>query len=323
MKTNVKTVAAGFDDALDLLHQSIPVAVPTETVYGLAGNATNGAAIAAIYEAKGRPSFNPLIVHVDSIAMSQSIGCFDDEMHKLAKTFWPGALTLVVPLHPDAAIHPLALAGLDTVALRMPVGALQNLVRALGKPLAAPSANLSGHLSPTSAEAAAASLDGRIPLVLDGGPTHIGVESTIVGRIKGELTLLRPGGIAAETIEAVIGTQLKRLHSNEIIAPGMMASHYAPNAKVRLNATKIEIGEAFLGFGKTAVSSQAVAHLNLSASADLSEAAQNLFSHLRALDAAKPLCIAVAPIPMHGLGEAINDRLQRAAAPREHANAAG
>ena len=316
MKTLIKTVETGFDNALALLQQGAPVAVPTETVYGLAADATNGVAIACIYEAKGRPSFNPLIVHVDSLAMAQRVGVLDDQMQKLADKFWPGPLTLIVPLCANSTIHPLALAGLDTVALRMPVGALADLISALGKPLAAPSANKSGHLSPTSAEAVAASLDGRIELVLDGGPTIIGVESTIIGRLNGELTLLRPGGIAAEVIESFIGKPLKRLKSSEILAPGMMASHYAPNAQVRLNATEVSRGEAYLGFGNSPVVGIPIATLNLSEAAELNEAAQNLFSHLRALDAENPACIAIATIPMTGLGEAINDRLRRAAAPR-------
>jgi L-threonylcarbamoyladenylate synthase len=317
MKTRVVSIEAGFDAALAQLRQGLPVAVPTETVYGLAADSTNGAAVAAIFEAKGRPSFNPLIVHVDSFKMAKRIGVIDEELLKLAETFWPGALTIVVPLYETAEIHPLALAGLNTVALRMPVGVLADLVTALGKPLAAPSANKSGHLSPTSAEAVAASLDGRIELVLDGGPTRIGVESTIIGQVDGVMTLLRPGGIAAEDIEAVTGNALKRPQSTEILAPGMMASHYAPNAKVRLNAKHVETNEAALDFGNSKVLGNSMSCLNLSQTGNLNEAAQNLFSHLQALDAANPVCIAVAPIPTHGLGEAINDRLQRASAPRE------
>jgi L-threonylcarbamoyladenylate synthase len=311
-----KTVAAGFDDALALLRAGAPVAVPTETVYGLAADASNGAAIAAIYEAKGRPSFNPLIIHVDSFAMASIIGVFDHEMAKLAHQFWPGPLTLVVPINPDANVHPLALAGLDTVALRMPVGALTDLISALGLPLAAPSANKSGHLSPTSAEAVALSLDGQIELVLDGGPTQIGVESTIVARIDDELTLLRPGGIAADVLERFIGKPLKRVQHSAILAPGMMMSHYAPHASVRINAQSVGPTESYLGFGQSVVSGSPMLQLNLSPDADLTEAAQNLFGYLRRLDSTKPTCIAVAPIPLHGLGEAINDRLQRAAAPR-------
>jgi L-threonylcarbamoyladenylate synthase len=318
MQTVIKTIETGFDEALALLRRGKAVAVPTETVYGLAADATNGDAVAAIYEAKGRPGFNPLIIHVDSMAMATRIGVFDKELAELAHAFWPGALTLVVPLNADAEIHPLALAGLNSVALRMPIGALNQLITAFGKPLAAPSANKSGHLSPTSAAAVAASLNGRIALVLDGGSAHIGLESTIIGRMDGQLTLLRPGGVTAAAIETVLGRPLQRTKSSDILAPGMMASHYAPNAKVRLNATQAEAGEAYLAFGIASISGMPVAYLNLSEAADLNEAAQNLFSHLRALDAAKPACIAVAPIPMHGLGEAINDRLQRAAAPRDN-----
>ena len=318
MKTRIVAVGVGFEEALALLRSGQPVAVPTETVYGLAADATIGGAVAAIYSAKGRPSFNPLIVHVDGMAMAQTIGVFDDQLLQLASNFWPGALTLVVPLNKIANIHPLALAGLDTVAIRMPIGALRDLILALGRPLAAPSANKSGHLSPTSAEAVASSLDGQIALILDGGPTKIGVESTIIGRVNGLLTLLRPGGIAAEALEAVLGKPLMRLQSDEILAPGMLASHYAPNAKVRLNASTIEDGEALLAFGRSSATGNPVAVLNLSETGDLNEAAQNLFSHLRLLDAANPVCIAVAPVPTNGLGEAINDRLQRAAAPRSH-----
>jgi L-threonylcarbamoyladenylate synthase len=317
METMIKTIEAGFDEALALLRKGLPVAVPTETVYGLAADATLGAAVAAIYEAKGRPGFNPLIVHVDSLVMAHSIGLFDDEMAKLAALFWPGPLTMVVPLKDNDGIHPLALAGLDTVALRMPVGALKDLITAFGKPLAAPSANRSGHLSPTSAQAVAASLNGRIALVLDGGQTQIGVESTIIGRIDGDLALLRPGGVPTEIIEAAIGKPLKRTQTAAVLAPGMMASHYAPNASVRLNAHHVEANEAFLGFGNSTVSGSPKSQLNLSPAGNMSEAAQNLFSHLRALDSTNPVCIAVSPIPMIGLGEAINDRLQRAAAPRD------
>jgi L-threonylcarbamoyladenylate synthase len=316
METEVKSIKDGFEHATALLRQGLPVAVPTETVYGLAADATDGAAIAAIYQAKGRPSFNPLIVHINSLAMAYDTGLFDARMTKLAEAFWPGPLTLVVPVNPAARIHPLALAGLDTVALRMPVGALSDLIAAMGKPLAAPSANRSGQLSPTSAQAVADSLNGRIALVLDGGPTQIGVESTIIGSFNGQLTVLRPGATAARDIEAVTGKALKRMPNAAILAPGMMASHYAPNTKVRLNAEDIKPGEAYLSFGTAQATGTPVAELNLSPAGDLSEAAQNLFSHLRALDLADPLCIAVAPIPMDGLGEAINDRLQRAAAPR-------
>lgn len=317
MKTKVVPLEAGFDGALLLLQQGKPVAVPTETVYGLAADATDGAAISRIYEAKGRPSFNPLIVHVHSLEMAQSIAVFDTQALALAEKFWPGALTLVLPLKPNHNIHPLALAGLETVAVRMPVGALRELVNKLGRPLAAPSANRSGQLSPTSAAAVAESLDGKIGLVLDGGPTPIGVESTIVGKTDGQLTLLRAGGIAALQIEAVVGFPLNRVQNSGVVAPGMLASHYAPNAKIRPNAVTVEKGEALLAFGYNAVSGEHGSVLNLSPKGDLAEAAQNLFGYLRALDAENPTCIAVATIPDHGLGEAINDRILRAAAPRD------
>ena len=239
-----------LDRALALLQAGEVVAIPTETVYGLAGDATNGEAVARIYEAKGRPRFNPLIAHVCDLEMAERIGVFDPLSRKLAELFWPGPLTLVVPLQPDAGIHPLATAGLDTIALRMPRGFGNRLIAALGRPLSAPSANSSGHISSTSAEAVAADLGRRIKLVVDGGATPVGVESTIVRGEDGKLKLLRPGGIAAEEIEAATGMKLER-GAKGIQAPGMMASHYAPNAAMRLNAMSVGQGEALLAFGPT------------------------------------------------------------------------
>lgn len=307
-----------LDRALALLQAGEVVAIPTETVYGLAGDATNGEAVARIYEAKGRPRFNPLIAHVCDLAMAERIGVFDPLSRKLAELFWPGPLTLVVPLNAEAGIHPLATAGLDTIALRMPRGFGNRLIEALGRPLSAPSANSSGHISSTSAEAVAADLGKRIKLVVDGGATPVGVESTIVRVDDGKLKLLRPGGIAAEEIEAAIGMKLER-GAKGIQAPGMMASHYAPNAAMRLNAASVGQGEALLAFGPTRAkgADHAAMVLNLSPTGDLREAATNLFSFMRELDASGAGVIAVEPVPGQGLGEAINDRLARAAAPRD------
>lgn len=311
-----------LDRALALLQAGEVVAIPTETVYGLAGDATNGEAVARIYEAKGRPRFNPLIAHVCDLEMAERIGVFDPLSRKLADLFWPGPLTLVVPLKADAGIHPLATAGLDTIALRMPRGFGNRLIAALGRPLSAPSANTSGHISSTSAEAVAADLGKRIKLVVDGGATPVGVESTIVRVDDGKLKLLRPGGIAAEEIEAAIGMKLER-GAKGIQAPGMMASHYAPNAAMRLNAVSVGQGEALLAFGPSRAkgAERAAMTLNLSPNGDLREAATNLFSFMRELDASGAGVIAVEPVPAQGLGEAINDRLARAAAPRDMAEA--
>ena len=312
----LKTVDA-MERALGLIAAGDVVAIPTETVYGLAGDATNGAAVARIFEAKGRPRFNPLIAHVADLAMAERIGAFDPLSRKLAEAFWPGPLTLVLPLRDGSSIHPLVTAGLDSIALRMPRGFGAALIRALGRPLAAPSANSSGAVSATSAEAVAADLGARIKLIVDGGDTPVGLESTIVKVEGGALRLLRPGGIAAEEIEAAAGSKLLREPSNGIEAPGMMASHYAPSALLRLNAEAAGKGEALLAFGpRRAGEMLGSAVLNLSPTGDLREAAANLFSYLRALDGGAPGAIAVEPIPHHGLGEAINDRLARAAAPR-------
>ncbi len=294
------------------------VAIPTETVYGLAGDAGNGVAVARIFEAKGRPRFNPLIVHVSSLDMAERIGVFDGLARRLANAFWPGPLTLVVPLRADAPVHDLVTASLPTVAIRMPKGFAAELIAATGRPLAAPSANRSGRVSPTSASAVAGSLGERIRLIVDGGTSSVGVESTIVKPEDGRLLLLRPGGLAAEDIEAVAGATLERTAGAAIQAPGMMASHYAPQARVRIDADVVRPGEALLAFGpkRIAGAQDAAAMRNLSPSGDLREAAANLFAFLLALDAASPAGIAVEPVPHTGLGEAINDRLRRAAAPR-------
>ncbi len=306
-----------METALALLKAGEVVAVPTETVYGLAGDATNGRAVARIFEAKGRPSFNPLIAHVASIAMAERLAVFDPLSLRLAKSFWPGPLTLVLPLRPDAAIHPLALAGLDTVALRMPRGFAAGLIARLGRPLAAPSANRSGRISATTAQAVADDLGDRIRLVVDGGPTQVGVESTIVKVESGAVRLLRPGGVTLDELESVAGKVL-RGGAAGIEAPGMMTSHYAPGAAVRLNVVHVEPDEALLAFGprRAAGSDNAIERRNLSATGDLREAAANLFQFMKELDRGNTRSIAVEPVPNVGLGEAINDRLARAAAPR-------
>lgn len=295
------------------------VAVPTETVYGLAADATNGKAVAAIYETKGRPSFNPLIVHVSGFGMAKSIADFDPVSRKLAEAFWPGPLTLVLPMKPEAGIASLVTAGLNTVGLRCPIGPAQDLIRLLGAPLAAPSANSSGKVSPTTAQAVEADLGGKIPLILDGGASPVGVESTIVKVEDGIVRLLRPGGVAANDIEKVTGSPVARADQRAAIeAPGMLASHYAPNSPVRLDAVRVLPDEALLAFGprRGCGAEQALKVLNLSPTGDLNEAAANLFSHLAELDRAGARMIAVEPIPGYGLGEAIIDRLKRAAAPR-------
>lgn len=308
-----------FDRALATLRSGDVVAIPTETVYGLAGDATNGEAVLKIFEAKGRPRFNPLIAHVASPAMAGSLASLDVLSQKLIEAFWPGPLTLVLPLGHPSAVHPLVTAGLSTVALRMPRGFAQKLITAFGRPLAAPSANSSGRVSATSAAAVQADLGARIPLIVDGGPTPVGVESTIVKVEDGDVVLLRPGGIEAAAIERVTGRLLVRREHGAVTAPGMLASHYAPRAAVRLAARSVAPGEALLAFGPHRIGgAEAAARIeNLSPQGDLREAAHNLFAMLSALDLAGTATIAVEPIPMEGLGEAINDRLTRAAAPRD------
>jgi len=314
----ILAVGEAMQRALALLEGGDVVAIPTETVYGLAGDATNGVAVARIFEAKGRPRFNPLIAHVADLAMAERIALFDPLSSRLAAAFWPGPLTLVLPQRAENGIHPLATAGLGTIALRMPRGFGGELIARLGRPLAAPSANSSGRISATTAQAVAADLGGKIRLVVDGGATPVGVESTIVKVEDGKLRLLRPGGIAAEEIEAVAGAKLLR-GATGVEAPGMLPSHYAPGASVRLNAERIARGEALLAFGPDRAEGwqQAVALKNLSEAGDLREAATNLFAYMQALDRSGAATIAVEPVPFDGLGEAINDRLARAAAPRD------
>ncbi len=297
------------------------VGFPTETVYGLGADATNAAAVARLYQAKGRPSFNPLIAHVSDLDAARRIGRFDFRATALAEAFWPGPLTLVLPKTADCAVADLATAGLDTVAIRIPAhGVARDILRAFGGPVVAPSANLSGHVSPTIAAHVQGDLDGRIDLIIDGGAVAVGVESTIVGCFEAPM-LLRPGGLPREAIERLLGRALTGVpeqsgtETDAPLAPGMLASHYAPRTPMRLNAEHVEAGEALLAFGPGLVarSDSAKAVLNLSARGDLNEAAANLFGYLRALDTRGARTIAVMPVPHHGLGEAINDRLRRAA----------
>ncbi len=297
------------------------VALPTETVYGLAADATSDAAVARIYAAKGRPGTNPLISHVESLAAAERHGQFDATARALAEAFWPGPLTLVVPRAPGSPVAGRTTAGLATLALRVPASDCMRLIAAtLGRPLAAPSANRSGRVSPTTAADVVADLGSRVSLVIDGGPCRVGVESTIVGCFGPEPNLLRPGGTTVEAIEAVLGRPLLRpeLDAARPSAPGQLLSHYAPRAAVRLDATAVLPGEALLAFGPDPLpgAEQAVATLNLSPAGDLAEAAAHLFTMLRVLDRSGAAVIAVAPLPHDGLGLAIADRLSRAAAPR-------
>ncbi|CDZ57289.1 L-threonylcarbamoyladenylate synthase [Neorhizobium galegae] len=307
--------------ACAVLADGLPVAIPTETVYGLAADATNPAAITRIYETKGRPRFNPLICHMSDLDMAERYTDFDPISRRLAEAFWPGPLTLILPLKPESGIHALATAGLDTVGIRLPKGFASELIRAFGKPLAAPSANTSGKVSPTSARHVADDLGEKLTLIIDGGAAPVGVESTIVRVENGVIRLLRPGGVAAEEIEKATGVAVIRPEGPAAIieAPGMLASHYAPGAAVRLNADHVETGEALIRLGSAPVKGMelAAAVFDLSPSGDLAQAAANLFDYLKRADATGAASIAVTPIPDHGLGEAINDRLARAAAPRE------
>jgi L-threonylcarbamoyladenylate synthase len=315
----------GVAAAARVLAEGGLVAFPTETVYGLGADAANPAAVARIYRAKGRPAFNPLIAHVGDLAAARRIARFDAAATALAEAFWPGPLTLVLQKVENCAVADLATAGLDTVAIRIPAHpAAREILRAFGGPVVAPSANISGHVSPTTAAHVENDLAGRIDLIVDGGPVAVGVESTIVGCFD-EPMLLRPGGLPRAEIERVLGRALKQAPAEtesdggQPLAPGMLASHYAPRARVRLNAQRLEPGEALLAFGLGAISGidAAATVMNLSESGDLDEAAANLFGHLRALDGQGVHTIAVMPVPDEGLGEAINDRLRRAAVGRE------
>lgn len=294
------------------------VAFPTETVYGLGADATNGAAVAGIYEAKGRPRFNPLISHVDGVAAAAAIAVLDSRAQALAAAFWPGPLTMVLPRSADCPVSELATAGLDSIAVRVPSHPVAlALLTAVGRPVVAPSANRSGRVSATTAEHVATDLGDRVALILDSGPTEHGVESTVIDLTASRVRLLRPGAAAADSIERVLASPLVRSEGDRHRpnAPGQLESHYAPQALVRLDAAAPRPGEALLAFGPL-VPRHDGPMLNLSAAGDLREAAANLFSALRKLDATGVSCIAVMPVADAGLGEAINDRLRRAAAPR-------
>jgi L-threonylcarbamoyladenylate synthase len=323
--TILATGAPGVDAAARCLAGGGLVAFPTETVYGLGADATNPAAVARIYQAKGRPAFNPLIAHVENLDAAQAIGRFNADAIRLANAFWPGPLTLVLPKAPGCPVAELATAGLETVALRVPADPVaQAILHAFAGPVVAPSANLSGHVSPTTAQHVQSDLAGRIDLIIDGGPVPVGVESTVVGCFEQPL-LLRPGGLPRGEIEAVLGRALAQppveteADTSQPLAPGMLASHYAPRTKVRLNAVSCEAGEALLAFGPDAIpgADAVAAYLNLSPRGDVNEAASNLFGYLRELDLRRAKTIAVMLIPDDGLGEAINDRLRRAAVERD------
>lgn len=301
------------EEAAAILRAGRLCAFPTETVYGLGADATDADAVLSIYETKGRPRFNPLIIHCADLAMAETLAEFSPLARRVA-TLWPGSLTLVLPAKPGNGLADVATAGLDTVAIRIPDHPLAlALIAAVGRPLAAPSANPSGKLSPTTAGQVRRGFSGRVP-VLDGGPCRAGVESTIIRVLDDHLVQLRAGAVARDEIERLLGVPVAVAEKDAAVAaPGMLASHYAPDALMRLNATPRD-GEAYLAFGK--VPDFAGVMRNLSPSGDLHEAARNLFSMLHELDAVGAGVIAVAPIPETGLGEAINDRLHRAAAPR-------
>jgi len=303
--------AAGLKQAAEIFTQGGLVSFPTETVYGLGADARNDRAVAQIFAAKGRPAFNPLIVHLPDVATAARYCIFNDTARQLAQAFWPGALTLVLPVRPEARISKLVTAGLDTLAVRVPDHPVaQGLLAAFGGPVAAPSANPSGKVSPTTAAHVIAGLGARIDAVIEGGDCAVGVESTIVACVAAP-ALLRAGGVPVEALEACLGRPLARAKDpDKPMAPGQLASHYAPQGKVRLNAPYAKEGEVLLGFGPVE------ADLNLSVAGDLTEAAARLFACLHQLDAMGATAIAVSTIPDHGLGRAINDRLRRAAAPR-------
>lgn len=303
----LKTVSA----AAAALGRGDLVGLPTETVYGLGADATNAGAVAKIFAAKGRPNFNPLISHVVSLEAAEALGTFSPLARKLAEAFWPGPLSLVVPRKPDCAVCDLACAGLDTIALRVPSHPLmQQVLRTFGKPVAAPSANISGRPSPTTAGHVRDEFGDRLALVLDGGPSAVGLESAVVAVSGDQATLLRLGGLSREALEAIAGPLLSPDASAKAApaSPGMVLRHYAPHAPVRLNAAGAEAGEVMIGFGP----GYDGADFNLSPSGNLTEAAAQLFALLRAADALNPTAIAIAPVPETGLGEAIADRLRRA-----------
>jgi L-threonylcarbamoyladenylate synthase len=308
----VKAGRASIAEAARIVRAGGLVAFPTETVYGLGADATQGQAVARIFEAKGRPRFNPLIVHVADLAAARDLAEFGEDALALARRFWPGPLTLVLPRAAHARVGELVTAGLDTIAIRVPAHPVARaLIAAAGVPIAAPSANKSGRVSPTRAEHVADDFGGETLMILDGGGAEAGLESTIVA-LAPRPTLLRPGAAPRADIEAVLGRPLADPPSGKVQSPGQLLSHYAPSAALRLDAAGALPGEALLAFGPQAPQDA----LNLSPTGDLREAAANLFAYLRALDAERPSRIAVMPIPAVGLGEAIDDRLRRAAAPR-------
>ncbi|HEX8213851.1 MAG TPA: L-threonylcarbamoyladenylate synthase [Allosphingosinicella sp.] len=311
LRTEVRPYGkAAIAEAARLIAEGQPVVVPTETVYGLAADATSGEAVARIYEAKGRPAFNPLIVHVRDLAQAEELGDFSDAARAAASLYWPGALTIVVPRREGAGIAELATAGLPTIALRCPKhAAMQDLLKATAKPLAAPSANMSGAISPTSVDHVLKTLEGRVALVLDGGRTTQGIESTIVSFIGDKVTLLRPGPVDFEEL-ALFSRLSPGTSSGKIEAPGQMQSHYAPSKPLRLEALAAEADEWMIGFGDIKGED------TLSAKGDLAEAAARLFHALHRAEGSRKRGIAIAPVPATGLGVAINDRLKRAAAPR-------
>jgi L-threonylcarbamoyladenylate synthase len=313
----IKAVPGAADQAAQCLARGGLVAFPTETVYGLGADATDGQAVARLYEAKGRPSFNPLIAHVPDLESARKLAIFNTDAQQLAAAFWPGPLTLVLPRRPDCQVSDLATAGLDTIAIRVPNHALARaILRAFGKPVVAPSANLSGHVSPTNAAHVLEDLGEKIDLIVDGGPAPVGIESTIVACLDQPM-ILRPGGLSRADIAARLGRDLAQpveATDETPLAPGMLESHYAPRTRLRLNVTQVQPGEVLLAFGTPLPGAKAT--LNLSEQGDIAEAAANLFGHLRRLDAMLAPSICVMRIPSAGLGEAINDRLRRAAAPK-------
>ena len=314
MTATATLVSASQDGAIDLAVEKLllgdVVAVPTETVYGLAADATNDDAVSKIYAVKGRPSFNPLICHVSDATMAGHYVELSEAAEKLMSHHWPGPLTIVSKRKIDAPVSPTVTAGLETLAVRCPDNNItQGIIEKLGRPIAAPSANPSGQLSPTNAQSVLSSLGSKIPLVIDDGPTRVGIESTIIAVEQDKLTLLRPGTITVDEISATTDLQVRDRQNNKITAPGQLSSHYAPTAQVRLNGNSSN-SDIFIGFGNVD------GDFNLSASGDLHEAARNLFEVLRTADETGAAAIAVAPIPNEGVGIAINDRLKRAAAPR-------
>ena len=318
----VRADDAAIADAARVLAAGGLVAFPTETVYGLGADASNGEAVARLYAAKGRPSFNPLIAHVLDFAAARALAQFPADAAQLAQAFWPGPLTLVLRKAPGCTVAELATAGLDTIAVRVPDHPVaRSILARFERPVVAPSANRSGHVSPTTAAHVLADLTSRVDLIVDGGATPVGVESTIVACLDAPV-LLRPGGLSRQAIETALGRPLAAAPPNGAddapLAPGMLASHYAPRTPLRLDAHSVAPGEALLAFGPAPAhgAEKAAQVLNLSARGDVIEAAANLFSYLRTLDGAGATTIAVMPVPHDDLGEAINDRLQRAAAPR-------